>query len=482
MALVIYNSLTRRKEEFTPLTPGKVGIYVCGVTVYDDPHVGHARCYVAFDAMVRHLRSRGYQVTYVRNFTDVDDKIIRRAAETGQSPADLARRYIASFQEDMEALGLMPADIEPRATEHMGEIIAMVETLVAKGHAYQVDGDVYFAVESFPGYGKLSGRDLEDMRAGARIAVDRRKHNPLDFALWKSSKPGEPAWDSPWGPGRPGWHIECSAMSTKYLGPTFDIHGGGKDLIFPHHENEIAQSEAAYDRPFARWWVHNGFVQVNREKMSKSLGNFFTIKDIRRTTRPEALRLFLLSKHYRSPLDFSHQALAESSQGLERLYNALLTARQVEQSGGVSLTRPEHKEWLARIDQAARRFEEAMDDDFNTAAATGALFSLARTTNRIAGLSPGPERDALLCLCGARLRQLGGRLGLLQEDPEAFLRGAGAPAGAPAAEEIEELVARRAEARKARDFATADAIRDRLAAMGVVLEDTPQGTRWRLKG
>jgi cysteinyl-tRNA synthetase len=482
MALKVYNSQTRRKEEFVPVQPGKVRMYVCGVTVYDHPHIGHARCYVAFDAIVRHLRARGYEATYVRNFTDVDDKIIKRAAESGRSCAEVAQAYADSFTEDMESLGVLPADLEPRATEHIPEIVAAVGRLVEAGHAYAVEGDVFFAVESFADYGKLSGRDLADLQAGARIQVDPRKRNPLDFALWKSSKAGEPAWESPWGPGRPGWHIECSVMSAKYLGETFDIHGGGKDLIFPHHENEVAQAEALTGRPFARYWVHNGFVQVNQEKMSKSLGNFFTIKDILASTRPEALRLFLLSKHYRSPLDFSDGALAESAQGLERLYTALLAADR--EAAGADAHACGSGARLEEIQEAERRFEEGMDDDFNTAQATGSLFALARTINRLAAETPGPARDGLLARAAAGLRELGGRLGLLQQKPQAFLQGAGAPEAqeGPDAGRIEELIAQRAAARKAKDFAAADAIRDELAAQGVVLEDTPQGTRWKREG
>jgi cysteinyl-tRNA synthetase len=457
-------------------------MYVCGVTVYDHPHIGHARCYVAFDAIVRHLRARGFRTTYVRNFTDVDDKIIKRAAETGSTSGQVAQTYAESFSEDMESLGALPADLEPRATEHIPEIVAAVQRLMEAGHAYAVEGDVFFAVESFASYGKLSGRDLDDLQAGARVQVDPRKRNPLDFALWKSSKPGEPAWDSPWGPGRPGWHIECSVMSARYLGETFDIHGGGKDLIFPHHENEVAQAEALTGRPFARYWVHNGFVRVNQEKMSKSLGNFFTIKDILASTRPEALRLFLLSKHYRSPLDFSDAALAESVQGLERLYTALAAADR--EAAGADPHACGSGAWLEEIQEAERRFEDGMDDDFNTAQAAGALFGLARTINRLAAEGPGPARDGLLARAAAGLRELGGRLGLLRQDPEAFLQGAGAPEAGegPDAERIEELIAQRAAARKAKDFAAADRIRDELAAQGVVLEDTPQGTRWKREG
>jgi len=482
MPLSIYNSLTRRKEEFAAQEPGKVNMYVCGVTVYDDPHVGHARCYVCFDAIYRHLLARGYEVRYARNFTDVDDKIIKRAQELGIGTQELAGRYIKSFTEDMEALGILPATVEPKATEHIAEIIGAVQGLVEAGHAYAVDGDVYYAVDSFAGYGKLSGRDVDDMQAGARVEVDERKKNPLDFALWKASKPGEPKWDSPWGQGRPGWHIECSVMSQKYLGATLDIHGGGKDLIFPHHENELAQAEALSGKPFVRYWVHNGFVQVNHEKMSKSLGNFFTIKDILKTTRPETLRLFLLSKHYRSPLDFSDQALEEAAQGLGRLYRALAAAQEAgQQPVGQDLTQPEDQALLAEIDQIAEGFEQAMDDDFNTAGATGALFALARLSNRLAAEPERPERDALLSLCAARLKQLGGRLGLLQADPQAMLQGldAAAPGGEPDTARIEELIAQRGQARKNRDFAAADRIRDELVKMGVILEDTPQGTRWR---
>ena len=481
MPIRIYNTQSRRKETFQPLEEGKVRMYVCGVTVYDHPHIGHARCYVAFDAMVRHFRARGYQVDYVRNFTDIDDKIIKRAAELGLDTAELSQRFIESFTQDMEALGVLPPDREPRATEHIPEIIAWVEGLLEKGHAYVIEGDVYFAVDSFAGYGKLSGRDLSEMRAGARVGVDQRKKNPMDFALWKSSKPGEPSWPSPWGPGRPGWHIECSVMSTKYLGTTFDIHGGGQDLVFPHHENEVAQAEALTGRPFARYWVHNGFVRVDQEKMSKSLGNFFTIKDILQTTRPEVLRLFLLSKHYRSPLDFSDQALKQSAQGMERLYTTLRDIQEaVPQEVSQEIRLPPDRAQLQEIDQAVEQFELGMDDDFNTARAIGALFALARLANRLLAQPAKDERDALLGLCGARLRQLGGRLGILGQDPEEFLKGRAGQGQGPDAEQIEALIAQRAQARKDKDFATADRIRDQLTEMGVVLEDTPQGTRWRL--
>ncbi len=481
MPLSIYNSQTRRKEEFQPLDPPKVRMYVCGVTVYDDAHIGHARCYVAFDAIHRHLKARGYQVEYARNFTDVDDKIIRRAAETGQAWDAVASRYMASFTEDMAALGVLPPTLEPRATQHIGEIIAAVASLVEKGHAYVLDGgDVYFAVNSFPGYGGLSGRDLEDMMAGARVEVDARKRHPMDFALWKSSKPGEPSWDSPWGPGRPGWHIECSAMSQKYFGVTFDIHGGGKDLLFPHHENERAQAEALSGHPFVRYWVHNGFVQINSEKMSKSLGNFFTIKDILKTTRPESLRLFLLSKHYRSPLDFSEQAIKDAAAGLERLYNALAAAQAAPASQA-----PLDPAWAKEVEDAAAAFEQGMDDDFNTAAAMGALFALARVSNRLASEPASPSRDAGLGLCAAKLSELGGRLGILCQDPQEFLQGqaghAAATQSGPDPAVVEDLIAQRQAARKAKNFAEADRIRDQIKALGVLLEDSPQGTRWRVE-
>ncbi|MGD8561901.1 MAG: cysteine--tRNA ligase [Desulfarculaceae bacterium] len=500
MALTVYDSKTRKKQIFEPITPGKVNMYVCGVTVYDDAHVGHARCYVAFDAIHRHFLARGYQVEYVRNFTDVDDKIIKRAQEMGISTQEVAQRYMDSFSQDMEALGVLLATREPQATEHIPEIIKAVQTLIDKGHAYEIEGDVYFSVQSFPGYGQLSGRNLEDMQAGARVEVDSRKQNPLDFALWKASKPGEPSWPSPWGAGRPGWHIECSAMSQKYFGPTFDIHGGGKDLLFPHHENELAQAEAITGQPFARYWIHNGFVQVNQEKMSKSLGNFFTIKDILKTTHPEVLRLFLLSSHYRSPLDFSDQALIEARQGLERLYRALEAALEKDQPpANQTLASPQAKEWQEQIGQAVEDFEQAMDDDFNTAAALGSLFSLARITNKLAQEPVHPERDALLGLCAARLKQLGGRLGILQGEPKEFFQGkvyehiasggvkTSGAAGheyVPAAlseDEIEKQIEERTQARKAKDFARADAIRDELMEKGVLLEDTPQGTKWRFK-
>ena len=498
MSLVIYNSQSRRKEEFTPLVPGQVSMYVCGVTVYDEPHIGHARCYVAFDAIHRHLRSKGWRVSYVRNFTDIDDKIIKRAAETGEDWQALTQRNIEAFTEAMEALKVLPASVEPRATQHIAGIIQAVRTLIDKGHAYPVEGgDVLFAVDSFVDYGKLSHRELDQMQAGARIAVDERKRNPMDFVLWKGSKPGEPSWESPWGPGRPGWHIECSVMSQEYLGATFDIHGGGEDLLFPHHENELAQSEALNDQPFAHYWIHNGFVRVNHEKMSKSLGNFFTVSDILKTVKPEVLRLFLLSKHYRSPLDFSDAALKEAGQGLERLYIALRqTAPPEDKPLKQRLTRPRELEWMSQIDEHAAEFEAAMDDDFNTPRALGALFGLARTTNKLAvdpepapekpmlgkgGQKPASAKEALLGLAGARLRQLGGRLGLLGEDPLEFLQSSAPAAGeGPDPAQVEELIAQRAQARKDKDFATADRIRDELTDMGVLLEDGPQGTTWRL--
>ncbi len=453
MELKVYNSLTREKERFEPLTPGRAGMYVCGVTVYDYCHVGHARVMVVFDIIYRWLRHLGLDVTYVRNFTDVDDKIIRRAAERGISIEQLTGEMIDAFHEDAASLNCLPPTLEPRATRHMDAMIAMIERLIERGHAYVGEsGDVLYAVRSFPDYGRLSGKRLEELEAGSRVEVDEGKRDPLDFVLWKRAKPGEPAWNSPWGAGRPGWHIECSAMSVCHLGETFDIHGGGMDLKFPHHENEIAQARGACDGHFARYWIHNGFVNINAEKMSKSLGNFFTIREIAERWHPEVLRMFILGTHYRSPLDFSTEAMDAAKAGLDRLYE---TARRL---GGL----PEEDVALPEA------FARAMNDDFNTAEALAVVFETARAVNRKldAGESPAAEAAALGVMC--RL------LGIVEQDVSGWFQGADVDA-----KRVEALIAERAEARRQRDFARADAIRDELAAMGIALEDTPQGTIWR---
>ncbi|MGD8690315.1 MAG: cysteine--tRNA ligase [Gammaproteobacteria bacterium] len=458
--LRLYNSLTREKEDFQPLDDRRVRMYVCGVTVYDYCHVGHARCYIVFDTIVRYLRASGYDVEYVRNITDIDDKIIRRAAENGEPIDVLTERFIAAMYEDFDALGIARPDEEPRATHYIAQIIGMIERLVERGRAYAADnGDVYYRVSSFAEYGQLSGKRLEDLRAGARVEVDQAKEDPLDFVLWKAAKPDEPSWDSPWGKGRPGWHIECSAMSRECLGDYFDIHGGGMDLKFPHHENEIAQSCGALDTKFVKYWLHNGFVNVNEEKMSKSLGNFFTIRDVLARYPAEVIRYFIVASHYRSPLSYTDENLDQARAALERLYTALRgLPRDAAECDGA---------------QFEARFREAMDDDFNTAEAMGVLFDLAREVNRLRqdGDNAGAAGNAAL------LRRLAGILGLLQAEPEAFLQGRDGVG--PAAEEIEALIGRRNAARKARDFAEADRIRDTLAEQGVVLEDGPQGTTWR---
>jgi len=458
--LEIHNSLTRRKEPFRPLTPGQVRMYVCGMTVYDLCHLGHARVLVVFDVVYRHLKRLGYAVTYVRNITDVDDKIIRRADENGEPMAALTERFIAAMHEDADRLGVLRPDQEPRATAHMAEMHAMIQRLLDKGHAYVADnGDVYYAVASFPGYGRLSGKDPQDLRAGARVEVGEAKQDPLDFALWKAAKPGEPAWASPWGPGRPGWHIECSAMSTGCLGNHFDIHGGGADLMFPHHENEIAQSEGATGEPFVNVWMHNGFVRINDEKMSKSLGNFFTVRDILERYQPEEVRYFILASHYRSPLNYDDSQLDGARAALTRLYTALRgLPADAEPAGGAAYR---------------ERFDAAMSDDFNTPEALAVLFDLAREVNRLRA-----EDTAAAAGLAAELRLLGDDLGLLGQDPDAYLKAGSGEDGLTDAA-IEDLIARRAAARKAKDFAEADRIRDELQGAGVVLEDGPGGTTWR---
>jgi cysteinyl-tRNA synthetase len=456
----IYNSMTRRKDPFTPIDPGRVRMYVCGMTVYDYCHLGHARVLVVFDTVYRYLRRAGYAVTYVRNITDIDDKIIRRANENGEPFDALTERFITAMHEDAAALGVLPVDEEPRATTHIAEIIAMVEALIARGHAYAADnGDVYYAVSSFPGYGRLSGKDPQELRAGARVEVGEAKRDPLDFVLWKAAKPGEPAWDSPWGPGRPGWHIECSAMSTGCLGNHFDIHGGGADLQFPHHENEIAQSEGATGEPFVNVWMHNGFVRINEEKMSKSLGNFFTVREILERYRPEEVRYFILTSHYRSPLNYDDQQLDNARGALTRLYTALRGLPRAEPAGGEAFR---------------QRFDLAMDDDFNTPEALAVLFDLVREINRLRDVDPTAAAGL-----GAELRDLGDALGLLQDDPEAYLRGGGNEANGLDDAQIEALIQRRADARKARDWAEADRIRDELQTAGILLEDGAGGTSWR---
>ena len=457
--LKIYNSLTRQKEEFKPIRPGKVGMYVCGVTIYDLCHIGHGRTFVGFDVVVRYLRYLGYDVTFVRNITDVDDKIIKRAAENQESCEALTERLIGEMHADFDALNLQRPDIEPRATLHISEIIALVEQLLANGNAYVADnGDVLFAIDSFAEYGRLSGQDLEQLQAGARVSVEEAKRNPLDFVLWKMSKPGEPTWESPWGPGRPGWHIECSAMNSKHLGNHFDIHGGGSDLMFPHHENEIAQSCCAHHTQYVNTWMHTGMVMVDREKMSKSLGNFFTIRDVLKVYDAETVRYFLMSGHYRSQLNYSDENLNQGRAALERLYTALRGLPVVAAAGG---------------EVFVERFRAAMDDDFNTPEAYSVLFDLAREVNRLKG-----EGAADAAALAGRLRELGGVLGLLEQDPEAFFKGDEAD---DEVAEIERLIKARNEARAAKDWPAADAARNRLTEMGIVLEDGAGGTSWRRK-
>ena len=452
--LHIHNTLTRTKEAFIPLRPGRVRMYVCGMTVYDYCHIGHARVFVVFDVVARWLRASCYSVDYVRNITDIDDKIIKRAQENGETTQQLAERFIAAMHEDERALGVLPPDHEPRATTHVAQMLEMIRALEAKGLAYRAaNGDVYYSVRDFPEYGRLSGKSLDELRAGERVEIDTFKRDPLDFVLWKAAKPGEPAWESPWGRGRPGWHIECSAMSAELLGKHFDIHGGGQDLQFPHHENEIAQSEGAHGCRFVNYWMHNGFVRVDNEKMSKSLGNFFTIREVLQKYDAEVLRFFILRAHYRSPLNYADAHLDDARAALTRLYTALRGAP----------AEPVAVDWQT---PHAARFKAAMDDDFNTPEAIAVLFELASEANR---------GDAA---AAASLRALGALLGLLERDAEAFLKG-GATAGGLSESEIEALIAARKAARLARDFAESDRIRDALAAQGIVLEDTPSGTTWR---
>jgi cysteinyl-tRNA synthetase len=493
MSLRVYNTLTGEKNTFVPLVPGKAGMYVCGVTVYDYCHIGHARANVVFDIIYRYLSYSGYDVTYVRNYTDIDDKIINRANQEGVDYRTITDRYIRAFDEDMERLGLAKPTVEPKATDHIGGIIAIISTLIAKGHAYESEGDVYYAVESFPEYLKLSGRNLDDMLAGARVELGDRKRNPMDFALWKSSKPGEPSWDSPWGQGRPGWHIECSAMSMEFLGATFDFHGGGKDLVFPHHENEIAQSEAANGCQFVRYWLHNGFVNINSEKMSKSLGNFFTIREVLERFDPETLRFFILSAHYRSPIDFSDQNLNEAQTGLERIYSCLAAIDTLLDGvhAGDETTMVESLPAVAdelreKTELLIPRFREAMDDDFNTAQALGVLFETVRATNRFLTEcgSKTPATLALISRVRRRFSEVGGVLGLFGSQASAWLGGIKSAKTSQleiSTEMIEQLIAERTAARKSKDFKRSDEIRDLLLQKGVQLLDSPQGTTWNIK-
>ena len=452
--LKIYNSLTRTKQEFKPITPGKIGMYVCGVTVYDLCHIGHARTFVNFDVIVRYLRYAGYEVKYVRNITDIDDKIIKRANERGISAHDLAEQFIVEMHKDFDALNIKRPDIEPKATDNITEIVNFVQKLIDNQHAYVAEsGDVLFDINSFKEYGKLSGQKLDELQAGARIEVEKTKHNPLDFVLWKMSKPGEPSWESPWGAGRPGWHIECSAMNNKYLGKEFDIHGGGSDLIFPHHENEVAQSCCANKTPYVHYWMHSGMVMINEEKMSKSLNNFFTIRDVLETYDAETIRFFLLSGQYRSPLNYSQENLDKARAALNRLYTTLRDTQAVE---------PDSTE-----DEYTAKFKEYMDDDFNTPGAISVLFDLAKQINKESG-------ETAQKLAG-RLKQLASVLGILEQDPNKFLT---TGAKDDDVEQIEALIKQRNEARKQKNWALADEARDKLKQMHIELEDGPQGTVW----
>ncbi|MEJ2528838.1 MAG: cysteine--tRNA ligase [Gammaproteobacteria bacterium] len=458
--LKVYNDLTKSKEEFVPIEPGKASMYVCGMTVYDLCHLGHARVMVVFDVIYRYLQAAGYRVTYVRNITDIDDKIIRRANENGEEFTRLTDRFIDAMHEDEAALGVLRPTHEPRATAHISEIVSMVERLISQGHAYVgSNGDVYYSVSSFAGYGKLSGKSIEDLRAGERVEIQQEKSDPLDFVLWKAAKPGEPAWESPWGDGRPGWHIECSAMSTCCLGETFDIHGGGADLTFPHHENEIAQSEGATGKKFVNYWLHNGFVRINEEKMSKSLGNFFTVRDILKLYRAEEVRYFILTSQYRSPLNYDSEHLDNARSALTRFYTAMRGLPEVEPAGA---------------EQYRERFNAAMDDDFNTPEALAAMFDLVREINRTR-----QQDEVAAAAMAAELMAMGSILGILQDDVERYLRGEASADDALSDSDIDSLIQQRLDARKAKNWAEADRIRDQLQAANILLEDGAGGTSWR---
>ena len=510
----IYNTLTQKKEPFVPLKEGKVGMYVCGVTVYDLCHIGHARAFVVFDVLYRYLVYKGFQVTYVRNFTDVDDKIIARSDREGVSCEEIVERYIEEFRKDMVRLGVKTPQVEPRVTEHIPEILQMIEGLIAKGYAYQVDGDVFYAVGQFPSYGELSGKNVQELQVGARVEVNKQKSNPLDFALWKASKPGEPAWDSPWGKGRPGWHIECSAMSMKYLGETFDIHGGGQDLIFPHHENEIAQSKAYTGQTFARYWVHNGFININQEKMSKSVGNFFTIVEALAHYHPEVVRLFLLSRHYRSPIDFSPSYIEQSRKNLHDLYGLLHRIEEfLNGKGGVkSTTLTEYqagaeKEFYQEIKGWREKFERALDNDLNTAQALGYLFQFGKQIHRFLDDSEGSGSKAaqgLIETARKEILETSQVLGLFGMTPEDYSLGEEKDicfdlkalrvaleerkgvlyehfSSLDELEKVTRRIENREQARKNKDWPIADRIRTDLENKGILLEDTSQGTRIRFK-
>ena len=492
MGLKFYNTLTKKKEEFKPVEEGKVGMYVCGITAYDMCHIGHARSAVVFDVIFKYLKYRGYDVTYVKNFTDVDDKIIGKAIAENTDITEISERYIKEHNEDMDRIGVARPTVAPKATENIKGMIRLVTALLENGLAYVVEGDVYFSVEKFEGYGKLSGRNLDDMLAGARIDIDEKKKNPLDFILWKSAKEGEPWWDSPWGRGRPGWHIECSVMSQRFLGETFDIHGGGMDLIFPHHENEIAQAEGATGKPFANYWLHNGFIRVNKEKMSKSLGNIFNMREAMNSYHPEVLRLFMLQSHYRSPVDFSGDSLAEARTGMDRFYETL---KKIKDNLGTEIDfsnisprnlSGKDEEAFEKVNILPEKFVEAMDDDFNTAKAIGYIFDTIRVINGYMAdkefvLTP----ESLFVLDSARnnVKEVGKVLGLFLEDPdEYFEKDKKREAGKLGleVEEIVSLIEERREARVAKNWARADEIRDILAAKKVVLKDTADSTTWKI--
>lgn len=486
MPLHIYDTKLCKKVPFTPLEEGHVKMYVCGITAYDYCHIGHARSALVFDMIVAYLRYSGYKVTYVRNFTDIDDKIINRANEQGTTSTELANRFIDEFYVDMNVLGVALPTIEPKATEHLPEIIELIGQLIDKGLAYQSGSDVYFSVNKFENYGALSRRNIEDLQAGARISVNEIKNNPMDFALWKGSKPGEPTWESPWGPGRPGWHIECSAMSKKYLGESFDIHGGGEDLVFPHHENEVAQSEGASGKPFVQHWIHHAFVTIKEEKMSKSLNNFLTIREVLKHHDPEALRLMVFSTHYRNPLDFSDSTLQDAQTGINRLYSCLAECDHLP-AGKPSRPEVATAEERTKLQSIALRFKEAMDNDFNTAQALGSVFDAVKTINRIRQALPKKPASAdidLLQSSVQTIKQLADIIGLLRRDPDAYFKDQQANhllSIKMTDEELAAHIAERNEARASKDWNKADQIRDLLLEKNIELKDGPEGTTWKMK-